>query len=537
MKKSRKLLTKLFALVLSLLLTVPMFTGCMAGDDEDEYIPEGATVIYMSIWDSGYGVKWMEDIIKAYNAKETGVYVKMDPTALRDKAILPVMAKSDYDIVVADNSGVVKESIYPNIIGYDSTYVEITDVMQSKYGTEDVTLEEKMLDDVKNFAKVNNKYYFMPLMVNYWGMTYNADILKNYYLPRTSYEFEKLCKELPSSIKPIIFSGDTDYWDPVLWTWWAQYAGYDEYKAFWNAEDVTGKKTADIFASKARLRALETTERMLRPSNGYCDSDSTGLEYMQAQIKYLSGGYAFMANGGWLEAEMREIFAGQQHATIDYLETPVISAIVEKLSFYTDTGVDFYSLDATKMAQYDAKLCEIVSYVDGGQTGTKPSGVTEGDIAIVKGARDIFYLDGVSFAAMIPCYAEHVTEAKDFLKFLYSNEAAKIMLDGKIGAMMPIEHNFLSETEKANLPSTIKTVSNLLSNKKIIHTFLNSPYVYQGGLADFRTAGTMEALFGSVNSKDRKTPMEIFMEDYTYYHTGSAWKNLLESVNDAPIIG
>ena len=56
-------------------------------------------------------------------------------------------------------------------------------------------------------------------------------------------------------------------------------------------------------------------------------------------------------------------------------------------------------------------------------------------------------------------------------------------------------------------------------------------------MTDFRTAGTMEVLFGSTNAKDRKTPMDIFMEDYTYYHTGSAWKNLLESVNDAPIIG
>ena len=93
MKKS-KLLTKLFALVLSLLLTVPMVTGCMAGN-EDEYVPEGSTVIYMSMWDSGYGVEWMENIIKAYNAKETGVYVKMDPTALRDKALLPVLSIKD----------------------------------------------------------------------------------------------------------------------------------------------------------------------------------------------------------------------------------------------------------------------------------------------------------------------------------------------------------------------------------------------------------------------------------------------------------
>lgn len=537
MKVTKKFSTKLLVLIMSLVIALPVMVGCVGGDGDDDVVPDGATVIYLSMWDSGYGTQWMRDIINAFNAKETGVYVKMDATALRDKALLPVLAKSDYDIVIADNSSIVKESLYPNILGYDSTYIEITDVLQSKYGTEEVTLEDKMLEDVKNFANVNGKYYFMPLVSNYWGMTYNADILENYYLPRTSYEFEKLCKELPSNVKPIIFSGDTDYWDPVLWTWWAQYAGYDEYRAFYQAEDVNGKKTWDIFTSKARLRALQTTERMLRPSNGYCDPNSTGLEYMQAQISYLSGGYAFMANGGWLEAEMKEVFAGQQHATIDYLETPIISSIVEKLSFYTDTNVEYFDLSDAKMAEYDAKLCEIVSYVDNGQTGTKPVGINDEDIAIVKAARDIFFLDGVTFAAMIPCYSENVPEAKEFLKFLYSNEAAKIMLNADIGAMLPIDHSFLSEEETATLPQSIKTVSKLLKDKKIIHTYLNSPYVYNGGMTDFRTAGTLEALFGSVNAVDRKTPMEIFMYDYTYYHTGSAWTNLLESANDAPIIG
>lgn len=533
MKKIKKALLKILCVGLISVLAVPAI-GC---GTSQEVIPENATVIYVSMWDSGYGTDWMKKVIDNYNAKEKGIYVKMDTTALRDKALLPAIAKTDYDVLIADNSSYIKESLVSNIKGYDSTYVDITDVIKSTYEGEDKTLEDKMIEDAKTFAKVNGKYYFMPLICNYWGMTYNIDVLDRYYIPRTTYEFEKLCQELKtdkSLTAPIIFSGDTDYWDPLLWMWWAQYDTKESYEAFFRAEDLTGKKTADIFASKGRLRALQVLEKMLNYDNGYTDPDSTGYQYMQAQVKYLSGDYAFMANGGWLDAEMKEVFSKSTSAKIGVLETPIISSIVEKLSFYTDSD-DYYDLSEEKIATYDAKLCEIVSYIDQGMTGELPTGVTSDDVETVKAARDVFYLNGLSFAASIPCYSSHVEEAKDFMKYLYSNEVVREIVSSNIGSMLPLDHSFLSETEKENFPYTIKHMIEFIGEKKMIYLPLNSPYVYDGGLTDFRMNGTMEVNFGSKNPSDRKTAMDVFMFDYNYYHSGNAWKNLLES--SSPVIG
>ena len=538
MKKTSKFLSKVFCFGLA---TLTCLTGVGCGAQE-EVVPEGATVIYVDMWDSGFGTDWMKEIINNYNAKEKGIFVKLDSTALRDKALLPAVAKTDYDVMIMDNSSYYKESLVSNIKGYNSTYAEITDVVKSKYEGEDTTLEEKMIDDAKFFANINGKYYFMPLMCNYWGLTYNIDILNKYYLPRTTFEFEKLCKEMKndkSITAPIIFSGDTDYWDPVLWTWWAQYDTKASYDAFYRAEDLTGKQTPDIFASKGRLRALQALEQVLTPSNGYADDQSTGYQYMQAQVKYLTESYGFMANGGWLDAEMKGVTGTTKTANIGLLETPIISSIVEKLSFYNETNkngkkVDYYDLTADKMAEYDAKLCELVSYVDG-VIAEKPNGVTDEDIETIQAARDIFYLDGLSFAAAIPCYSTHIDEAKDFLQYLYSNEVLKMIVSANIGAMLPLDHSFLSEEDKANFPYTIKTMINILGKKDMIYQQFNSPYVYDGGLTDFRMSGTMEVLFGSVNAADRKTPMEIFMNDYNYYHSGNAWTNLLAS--SSPVIG
>ena len=534
MRTLKNKLIKFAVLLMALVMAAPVFTGCMTPDDD--VVPEGATVIYLHMWESGYGIDWMEQIVKNYNEKETGVYVKMDSSALRDKATLPAVAKTDYDVFIADNSGFYKESLVSNFKGYDSTYIEITDVVKSKYGEEDKTLEEKMVADIRDFANVDGKYYFLPLINNNWGLTYNVELMEDYDLPKTTEEFFSLLEDMKdddSIESPIIFSGDTDYWDPVLWTWWAQYDGIDSYEAFYRGEDVNGKQTADIFANRGRLLALQTLERVLTPSNGYCDENSTGYQYMQAQVKYLSGSSAFMANGGWLEKEMEETFAGNEHSTIDVLETPVISSIVEKLSFYTDG--EYENLSPSAVKTYDEKLVQIIDYVDGGMQGNKPSFATNEDIAIVKEARDVFYLDGQTFGAAIPCYTDNADEAKDFVKYLYSDEVAKLICDFNVGGMLPISHDFLTEDDIADLPQMTKSMIGILERKQMITTQLNSKMVYDGGLTDFRMPGTMEVLFGSVNDADRKTANEVFMFDYEYYHTGNAWKNLLAA--GAPIVG
>ena len=375
----------------------------------------------------------------------------------------------------------------------------------------------------------------MPLQSTVWGLSYNVDVLSKYFIPKTSYEMELLCNQLKSDSSitaPIIFTGDTDYWDPILWTWWAQYEGKDSYDAFFKGQTVSGKYTTDIFSAIGRLRALEQVETFLTPSNGYCDPSSTGYLYMQGQLYYLQGKYAFMANGGWLENEMAPSFRGSKMANIDFMDIPVISSIVEKLSFYEDGETAFQELSATKKANYDAKLKEMIDFVDGDST-TKPVGVTDEDMAIVEEARSLYFLTEMYYHAAIPCYSKRIDHAKDFLRYLYSDEAAKIYANDTIGSLLPIKHDFLSTEEISQISPLKQTLLEKLNTKEIIMYSYQDPIVYQGGLTDFAISGTLEANFGSVNEKDRVSAYNVFMYDYNYYRSGNAWQNLMQAAGVA----
>ena len=532
MKNLKKTFTKLVVMTLAFVFVVSVFGGC--SKPKKNY--NDPNTVFISAWDSGFGLGWLEQIADKYEENNPGITIDIESTTLRDKATLPLTSESYYDIVMADSVGLMTASQHSRFAGFETDYTEITDVYDSCAPGESKTIRSKLTDLTAEFIDVNGKNFYMPMQSTVWGLSYNVDVLSNYYIPKTSYEMELLCDQLKKDTSinaPIIFTGDTDYWDPILWTWWAQYEGKDSYDAFFRGQTTDGKYTPDIFSAIGRLRALEQVETFLTPTNGYCDSNSTGYQYMQGQLYYLQGKYAFMANGGWLENEMAASFKGSQMANIDFMDVPVISSIVERLSFYEEgEEVAFSTLDATKKAAYDAKLKAIIDYVDGEST-SKPEGVIDDDVAIVEEARSLYFLTEMYYHAAIPCYSKRIDHAKNFLRYLYSDEAAKIYAKADIGSLLPIKHDFLSSEEISQISPLKQTLLEKLNTKQIIMYSYNDPIVYQGGLTDFAISGTLEANFGSVNPIDRVSAYNVFMYDYNYYRQGNAWDNLMQAAGVA----
>lgn len=525
----KKKTTKLLTLLLSLLIAFSVISGCNNGGPKDVDNPD---VIYISAWDSGYGVEWLNNIAKGFMDKNPNITVKVESTTLRDKATAPLSSKTYYDLIFCDNTDLVGGSTTTKFPGYDTTFTEITDVVTTKLEGENVSIAEKLNNEMLKFSTINDKFYYLPAMVSLWGMTYNNDVLKNYFVPKTSYEMQVLCNELKSDksiTAPIIFSGDTDYWNPILWTWWAQYDGKKSYDAFFTGCDVNGKMTIDIFSSLGRLRALEEVETFLTPVNAYSDPSSIGMLYMQAQLKYLQGKYAFMANGSWLENEMMASFneSGAEMADIRFMDVPVISSIVEKLSFYSEGETAWAELSLAKKTKYDAKLKATIDYIDSGKTTSAPEGVTSEDIDIIEEARTITYLTGMYYNVVIPCYSQKTSVAKEFLKYMYSNEGIRNYLATDCGAVMPVKYDFLSETETSEYSNIRKQLMKALNGKNVIYTDYNQKIVRLGGLKSFAISGTLETNFGALYEADRVSAYDIFMYDYNYYRTGNAWANIL----------
>ena len=144
---------------------------------------------------------------------------------------------------------------------------------------------------------------------------------------------------------------------------------------------------------------------------------------------------------------------------IQMIKTPIISSIVEKLSFYAE-DTNFYNLTAEKKAEYDDKLQQIIDYVDG-KTTEKPDGCKDGDIAIVAEARGVEYVSGNALIAQVPCYSNQIDSAKEFLKFMASDEGMRIFRDSTSGCELPF--NYSVKEENTNVTVFRKSINDVLS--------------------------------------------------------------------------
>ena len=181
-------------------------------------------------------------------------------------------------------------------------------------------------------------------------------------------------------------------------------------------------------------------------------------------------------------------------------------------------------------------MIKVIDYVDG--VGTKPAGVDDADIETVREARNLTYLIGTSMTAVIPSYSKKAEMAKGFLKYLFSDESARIVIDSNCGSQLPITTDFSTDTQlMSSLSPLERSRVNIFANDDMFYNSRKHPIVSMGGLAPFSYRVTIEKAFGGKNASDRISPQDYYMYDYNYYtaNNGAAWNNLLK--NSAITVG
>jgi hypothetical protein len=512
------------ALILGgIMLTMP-FAGCGQKEYEDN---ENTVVI--DFFKGDYGIDFINNLAEAFMEKNEGKTVYVKDTVLRNQIIDRLKSgpkSNDADIVMTNGAAYSTIGLGAQF-GQPAIFEPLTEVYdyiapgQTKSIRE---LTQKAFKDVTSFTiDGNTKEYFMIWSSGLQGLIYNKDLLSEDRLPKTTDELIALAGELKEELKgknksAFIYSGYVDYWTPLHLVWWAQYAGEEAYNKFYEGEikqlnPFTGEEeytqSPAIFTMPGREEALSVMETLLKNSNGYCDKNSTALSFTDAQRNFLKGQAAMHPNGDWLGTSIEK-----ENAEVAFMKTPVISAIIDKL----DTVKD------------DATLSKVIAYIDGDEGAELPSGVSEADLQTVTNARNMIYLASTTHFVGIPSYANAKPLAKEFLKFMYSEEGAMIFAKSTNGANLPINYDYLGNAEVAAKFSDFQKSRLALMNEDAIGIYQRPqhPLVYKGMLAPYSyNSGVLEAAFGATNENDRKTAADIIKIDTQKYDT-TGWNNLLK---------
>ena len=526
-----KKLQKLLCLLLSLTMVFCAVVGCGKDNDPD--------TLRINIFEGGYGTEWMDDVIAYYNEVYPDQKVEKRVIYQSSDAVNELKSgSSDVDIYF-NKTDISKFVLKPtNLFGttYDTLLEDLTDIYNEKLPGEDVTLKEKMESftlDFNTYTDSNgvDRYYATPWAVGVVGIIKNNKIWRDSWkTPRTTEELFAVLDTIKSDTgkAPIIYSLADSYWNLFYNVWFYQYEGIEGYKNFYQGIDATGKRyTPEFLLYQGRIEALKTMERLLTPDNGYCNDYSYSVNATSAQNYFLEGtlGAPLTCNADWMNGELLKNYSNDE-IDLDMIKAPIISSIVEKLSFYAHGSKEYTSLSDAEKSAYDAVLTEIVDYVDGIKT-EKPVTVngytvTDADIAKISEARGITVSASLTHQAWIPIYAHNKDAAKKFLQLMATDKGIEIFTKASKGYILPYSYDY--SNLESYMSGYLKSVNSFVNetiadpddNKVLLASNIEKDPIFAlGGVSQFgNNTGNFVKQLAAKNVKDRKGAEELILEDY-----------------------
>ena len=283
--------------------------------------------------------------------------------------------------------------------------------------------------------EIDGKYYSLPWQGGVIGIVRNNAKWKELGFtdedePLTSNQLFEICDEIvakQSAVSPFIYCAEDEYYTMFAPLWFAQYDGEAALDLFMSGRDPEGNYSEYLYSYDGQAAALRAMQQLIT-GEGYQDTASLSLDFSDMQAYFLNGRAVFCVNGSWLEIEMNN-YTG---ADIGYVRTPVISEIVERATSVKEVA-------SAKGTDPDDVLADIIREIDAGKTKSNYDGILQSDFDIIKEARENSYLAaGANSTVIIPAYSSKVKEAKEFLKFMYSDEGLNIYYKTLNGATLPI---------------------------------------------------------------------------------------------------
>lgn len=513
----KKTLKRFLAGVLAVasLSTVCLATACGSGGGNAE------GTLRVEAVQLGYGLEWLEQMGKEWSTA-TGYKFRLNTsigskgnesieTKVKEHADtdLFVYRTADYATRIYEGEISVKGQKYPNV------FLDITDVCNKKLdGEGGATIDSKLNEEFKNLYKVNDKYYGLPWIEGTTGILRNVTLwnklgLTDDDVPLTTDQLFATCEKIKgiaernqtySNIAPFIYCAEDEYYSMFMGVWFMQYESDENIANYFAGKDMNGQYSQSLFNYQGHLEMLSVLEKLLKKTNKYQLENSENLNFTDMQGYFLRERAVFCVNGAWIENEMGSVGG---NVRIDYIKTPVISALANKLSFKND-------------ADKDDKLAELVKYADDTATGYegKPSFATNDDVDTVRKARKRSYVgQGSSHVLAGASYSPNTELVKSFIEYMYSDKGLDCYRRATKGSTLPFNLSEKGKYTEITLSDFQKAVSAI--PKESVVTFASTAKMFTIGGVNFKL---FNGVSGYINSfyDGSLTAQQLLQKNYEF---------------------
>ena len=321
MKRVQRLLS--FALTASLLAGA--LTGCSpktpSASQAAAPSASGGTkdfadkTLNIAVFQGGYGADYWNDVIAKFEEKYPGVKVNMTINPKIGEIIRPqIVAGNVPDFISlndSEQSGLILSMIK------EKALMDITDVFNSKALDKNETLKDMILpgflDSTKFAPYGDGKIYLAPFNAGPMGLVYNKTLFreKGWKVPETWDDFFALQKELDKP-ENYLTNADGSKTKRALFTYQGIYPSYLE-ELLWpavagtagiDAADQIANYTEGSFKDSNVKKVLDVFAKIGK--DGYLMNGTVELNHTQSQADLMMGKAVFIVNGNWMENEMKD---------------------------------------------------------------------------------------------------------------------------------------------------------------------------------------------------------------------------------------
>lgn len=269
----------------------------------------------IAVFMGGYGPEYWKEIVSKFEAAYPGVKVDMTISPRIGDVVRPqLVAGNPPDLLaVADTeqSGLITSLVK------EKGLLDLTDVFESKALDKDMKLKDMvlpgMLESTRFSPYQDGKIYMAPFNAGPMGLIYNKNLFreKGWKLPETWDEFFDLGKELEKE-ENYLTDANGHKIKRALFTYQGIYPDYLEeimYPSLANAVGIDQLKK--IFSYEPGSFKTDEVKKVLDTFakigiEGYLMDGTVNLNHTQSQTDMMQGKAIFIVNGNWMENEMKD---------------------------------------------------------------------------------------------------------------------------------------------------------------------------------------------------------------------------------------
>ncbi|GGH10850.1 carbohydrate ABC transporter substrate-binding protein [Paenibacillus segetis] len=283
----------------------------------------------IAVFQGGFGPDYWNEIVSKFESAYPGVKVNMTINPKVGDVIRPqIVAGNPPDFLSisdTEQSGIVLSLIK------EKGLLDISDVFESKALDKDQTIKDMilpgMLDSTRFQPYQDGKIYLAPFNAGPMGLIYNKTLFaeKGWEVPETWDEFFALGDELNKEENYLV-NADGSKTKRALFTYQGIYPDYLEEILYPAIASAGGTETLDkIYNYEEGSFKNDTVKKVLDifykiSKDGYLMDGTVALNHTQSQTDMMMGKSLFIVNGNWMENEMKD---SPREAGFEFGMTPV----------------------------------------------------------------------------------------------------------------------------------------------------------------------------------------------------------------------